>query len=277
MQERVQVQWHEQGIAEVRMVRAAKLNAVDMPMFRALTETGLALAREAKLRAVVLCGEGRAFCSGLDIPALMANVGRKSAADAAASADEDVNLLSRSAESPANFAQRAAWVWRECPAPVIAAVQGIAFGAGLQIALGADLRVVAPDARLSIREMHWGLIPDVTATQTLRHLVGLDVAKELTFTAREVSGAEAKELGMATRLADEPREAALALAREIAARSPSAVRAAKTLWNEAVFGGVEEGLRREEELQRTLIGGKNQLEAVQANLQKRPPAFEDPA
>jgi enoyl-CoA hydratase/carnithine racemase len=185
-------------------------------------------------------------------------------------------LAERDAASPANPLQRAAWVWQEVPVPVIAAVHGVAYGAGLQIALGADIRFVAPDARLSVRETHWGLIPDMAITQTLLHLVPIDVAKELTFTARIVSGTEAKALGLATHLSEAPREDALALARELAGRSPDALRAAKRLWNEAPQLPLAEGLALEERLQRSLMGRANQVEAVRANLDKRAPKFSDP-
>ena len=208
MGERVRVEF-EDGIADVRMVRSDKMNAVDREMFVALAEAGAQLIDDKSVRAVVLSGEGRAFCSGLDIPSLMSGGG-----------DGGPNLLARTGESPANFAQRCAWVWQEVPVPVIAAVHGVAFGAGFQIAMGADIRIVAPDARLSLRELHWGLIPDMAVTQTLRHVVRHDVAKELTFTAREVSGTEAKELGLATHLSDDPLADATALAREIAGRNP---------------------------------------------------------
>jgi enoyl-CoA hydratase/carnithine racemase len=167
-------------------------------------------------------------------------------------------------------------VWKELPVPVIAALHGVAYGGGLQIALGADLRFVTPDARLSVMEIKWGLVPDMSGTQLLRHLVRLDVAKELTFTGRVVSGAEAVELGLATHLSDTPREAALALAREIAQKSPSAIRAGKKLLDAAVIAGVEEGLALEQELQTTLLGRPNQVEAVRANLEKREPRFQDP-
>jgi len=159
---------------------------------------------------------------------------------------------------------------------VIAAVHGVAFGGGLQIALAADLRLVAPDARLSVMEIRWGLIPDMSGTQTLRHLVRLDVAKELTFTGRIVSGEEAVALGLATRVEESPREVALAMARQIAGRSPNAIRAAKRLLNTTVASSQEEGFRLEESIQRSLIGSPNQLEAVQANLEKRAPRFVDP-
>jgi enoyl-CoA hydratase/carnithine racemase len=258
----------EGGVADVRLNRAEKLNAIDQAMFEALVETGTALMSDRSLRAVVLSGEGRAFCAGLDFASFMAMANRDAGAGPA--------LMSRPDQSPANRAQRAAWVWTEVPVPVIAAVHGVAFGGGLQIALGADLRIAAPDAQLSVMEVRWGLIPDLSGTQTLRRLVRLDVAKELTFTGRIVSGHEAAALGLVTRVAEEPRAAALALAREIAAKSPDAIRAGKQLLDRCVQLSVAEGLQLEEQLQRNLIGSANQLEAVQANMQKRAPEFRDP-
>lgn len=266
MEERVRIE-KKDGIAEVRMARADKLNAMDLPMFAALVEAGLECGADRSLRAVVLSGEGRAFSAGLDVQAVMSSLGERR---------KGPRLSDPSDESPANAAQRAAWIWQEVPVPVIAAVHGVAYGAGLQVALGADIRFVAPDAKLSIRETHWGLVPDVALTQTLRNVVGLDVAKELTFTARVVSGTEAKELRLATHVSDDPRRDALALAREIAGRSPDAVRAAKKLLNTALLGSVADGLRLEAELQGTLIGRPNQLEAVKANLERREPRFRDP-
>lgn len=261
MSERVRVSI-ENGVADVRLARAEKLNALDGEMFQALTETGERLAADRSLRAAVLSGEGRAFCAGLDMGSFGGG---------------GPDLFQRRAGSPANLAQSAAWVWTALPVPVIAAVHGVCFGGGLQIALAADVRFVAPDARLSVMEVKWGLIPDVTGSQTLRRLVRLDVAKELTFSGRIVSGAEAAELGLATHLSDTPRDAALELAREIAGKSPDAIRSAKRLLDESGHLGPEEGLRLEEELQRGLLGGPNQLEAVRANLEKRDPRFDDPS
>src|SRR5512135_1304880 len=209
----------QDGIADVRMNRPDKMNALDPAMFEALVETGKALAADKALRAVVLSGEGRAFCAGLDFASFMGM---------AQSERPSRGLLDRDS-SVANFAQQAAWVWTELPVPVIAAVHGVAFGGGLQVALGADIRIVAPDAQLSVMEIKWGLIPDMSGTQILRHLVRLDVAKELTFTGRIVSGTEAVALGLATRLDDDPRQAAFALAAEIATKSPDAIRAGKRL------------------------------------------------
>jgi len=257
----------DRGVADVRLNRPEKLNALDQAMFEALIDTGRTLAADRALRAVVLSGEGRAFCAGLDFASFMGMAGNGGGGA----------LLRRADDTPANAAQRAAWVWTEIPVPVIAAVHGVAFGGGLQIALAADLRIAAPDARLSVMEVKWGLIPDMTGTQTLRHLVRLDVAKELTFTGRIVEANEAASLGLVTRIADDPRAAALGLAHDIAAKSPDAIRAGKHLLNRSVLLGVEDGLRLEEQLQRGLIGSANQVEAVQANLQKRAPAFVDPA
>src|SRR5262245_23691401 len=253
------------GVADVRLSRPEKLNALDPAMFEGLVETGRSLSVDQSVRAVVLSGEGRGFCAGLDFASFMA-----------LGAAGGPRLLAREERSAVNAAQGAAWIWTEVPVPVIAAVHGVAYGGGLQIALAADIRVVAPDAQLSVMEIKWGLIPDMSGTQTLRHLVRLDVAKELTFTGRIVSGEEAVALGLATRVEASPREAALAMAREIAGRSPNAIRAAKRLLNTTVASSQEEGFRLEESIQRSLIGSPNQLEAVQANLERRAPRFVDP-
>lgn len=264
MDDRVRVEISE-GVAEVRLVRGDKHNGLDHRMFEAIIGTGRALAEDRSLRAVVLSGEGPSFCAGFDFASFMR---QGLAIDA---------MLAREEGTPANFAQQAAWVWVELPVPVIAALHGHVYGGGLQLALAADIRYVTADASLSVREIQWGLIPDMTGTQTLRHLVGLDVAKELTFTGREVSGTEAVQLGLATRVEADPRAAARETARQIAARSPDAIRAAKRLLSEAFVGGTEAGLRLEEQVQRTLLGKPNQLEAVAAGMAKRAPKFRDPA
>ena len=163
-----------------------------------------------------------------------------------------------------------------CRFPVIAAIHGVAYGGGLQIALGADMRIVTADARLSVMEIKWGLIPDMSGTQTLRHLVRDDVARELTFTGRIVSGEEARELGLATQAHEDPRQAAYDIAMEIASKSPEGIRAGKALLNEASLVSLEEGLQLEASLQKGLIGTSNQVEAVRANLKKRAPSFSDP-
>jgi enoyl-CoA hydratase/carnithine racemase len=260
---RVEIQGH---VADVQLHRPEKLNALDAGMYEALVEVGTALGRSPDVRAVVVSGAGRAFCAGLDFGRFA-----RMEEQAAGAADD---LLRREPGEPWNLSQKAAWVWRAIPAPVIAAVHGVAYGAGLQVALGADLRLVAGDARLSFREVVWGLVPDMGASQLTRGTVRLDQLRELIYTGRVVSGKEAVALGLATRVADPPYEAALELACEIAARSPAAVRAAKAILNEAPFVSLAQGLRIEEAHARELVGSDEQREAVRANLAERPPGAE---
>lgn len=259
----VQIEGH---VADVRMDRTDKLNALDYEMFQALIETGRSLATTKGVRAVVLSGNGRAFCAGLDFASFMAMAG-----------SGGPTLLDRDGSSPANTAQLAAYVWKELPVPVIAAVHGVCYGGGLQIAAGADIRIVHPEAKLSIREMYWGLVPDMSGTRTLKHLLRADVLKELTFTARIVSGTEAVALGLCTRASNDPHATAMELAAQIAASAPNTMRAAKRLIDDAYrIPDDETGLALEEQLQRSVLQTPNQIEAVQANMMKRPAEFVDP-
>jgi enoyl-CoA hydratase/carnithine racemase len=260
------------GVADVRLARPEKRNALDMAMFAALISTGERLKSEPGVRAVVLSGEGPDFCAGLDFGSFQAMRDGQRLTASASALDE-----LPPAHGPAQATgQRAAYVWADLPMPVIAAVTGNALGGGLQIALGADIRIVTPDARLSVLEIRWGLIPDMTGSQLLPELVGRDVAKELTFTGRMVSGTEAVTLGLATRTDPDPRAAALELARSIAARSPHAVRAAKRLLNLAGRTDLEAGFAAEQKEIGALIGSPNQAEAVSAEFGRRPPQFTDP-
>jgi enoyl-CoA hydratase/carnithine racemase len=272
------------GVADVRLNRPEKMNALDDAMFRGLVAAGERLAKEPGLRAAVLSGEGRAFCAGLDMGSFgaMADAGGPEAKSDPVAGTQDAGegrpargLFQRSS-GLGNRGQQAAWVWQQVPVPVIAAIHGVAYGGGLQVALGADIRVIAPDARLSVMEIKWGLVPDMAGTQTLQHLVRLDIAKELAFTGRIISGTEAVELGLATQLSDTPLAAALEMAREIASKSPDAIRANKQLFNDTRQLDIEAGLKLEERLQGGLIGSPNQVEAVKANLQKRQPDFTEP-
>lgn len=269
MTERVHVTIAD-GVADVRLNRPEKLNALDRPMFEALVATGQRLSADHSVRAVVLSGEGRGFCAGLDFASFMAMAGEGS--------EPSATLLDRRAdESPANFAQHAAWVWTEVPVPVIAALHGVVFGGGLQVALGADIRFAAPDAQLSVMEIRWGLVPDMAITQTLPRLVRADVARELVYTGRRLSGEEAAEAGLVTRVAEDPLAAARELAADIAGRSPDAIRAGKRLLREAWLADAREALLLESELQTALIGSPNQLAAVTAGITKQPGEFTDPA
>lgn len=247
------------------MVRADKHNALDQPMFEGLIKAAEQVAADPSIRAVVLHGEGKSFCSGLDIASFMAGSGGTGV------------LLSRDEGRLANFAQRVAYDWSLVPAPVIAAIHGNCFGGGLQIALGADIRIAAPDSKLSVLEIKWGLVPDMGITQSLPRLLPIDVAKELTFTGRIVSGSEGFALGLVTRTADDPLAVALALAEEIAQKSPDAVRAAKRLYDQTWPGNDAAGaLILESELQSGLIGSPNQIAAVTAGMSGEPPVFTDP-
>ncbi len=264
--DRVNVKIGATGVATVTMVRTDKHNALDQAMFEALMDAAGRLAGEASVRAVVLHGEGKSFCSGLDVASFMS--GERGTGV----------LLERQGDRLANFAQRVAYDWSLVPAPVIAAIHGNCFGGGLQIALGTDIRIAAPDAKLSIMEVKWGLVPDMGITQTLPRLVPIDVAKELTFSGRVVSGSEALALGLVTRNNDDPLRSALALAEEIAQKSPDAVRAAKRLYDEMwVSDDAAAALKRESDLQAGLIGKPNQLAAVVSGMSGEPPVFVDPA
>jgi enoyl-CoA hydratase/carnithine racemase len=254
------------GVADVRLTRGDKHNALDYEMFEALDAAAAELAEAPGLRAVVLSGEGPSFCSGLDFPSFMAR-------------GEDISevLFGHRNGDRANLAQRVTYDWQRLPVPVIGALHGNCIGGGAQLALGPDIRIAAPDLRFSILEIKYGLIPDMGITQTLPHLVGLDVAKELVFTGRTVGAEEALRAGLVTRVADDAHAEALALAREIAARSPDAIRRGKRLLNEAAWAHSEDGLELEEAMQRELLGSPNQVAAVQAAFTKEPAEFADPA
>ena len=256
------------GVADVRFNRPDKRNALDADQFQAIADAGTRLTSEPGVRAVVLSGEGASFCAGLDFSIF------GQFADSAASGGVKIGALTESGIT--HLAQQVCWVWQELPVPVIAAVQGHALGGGAQIALGADIRISTADAKWSIREVHWGLIPDMTGTYVLSQLVRPDVAKELTFTARLFDGTEAHALGIVTRLADDPYAAAHALAAEIAGRSPHAVRGAKALYNRLFARHAADQFAAEREVIGGLIGTPNQIEAITANLENRAPAFADP-
>ncbi|GIQ75881.1 crotonase/enoyl-CoA hydratase family protein [Bradyrhizobium sp. RD5-C2] len=253
------------GVADIRLDRPDKLNALDPAMFTAIAAIGAQLKDNPKIRAVVLSGEGQAFCAGLDIERLVATTEGQSILPF-------VDLGQRT-HGIANFAQHLVWLWRELPVPVIAAVHGIAFGGGFQLMLGADIRYLAPATRLAVIEAKWGLVPDMAGTQLMRHLAREDVVRELTYTARVFSAEEALGYGFATRIVEQPHYAALETARAIADRSPDAIRAAKRLLNLAVDRDAATGLAAETAEQALLLGTPNHVEAVRANLERRPPQW----
>ena len=257
------------GVADVRLNRPDKYNALSPDMFKAIIGAGERLAEAKEVRAVVLSGNGRGFCAGLDMESMAGMAG-----DSSDGGGTD-SLLKRD-DRPENHAQRPAYVWKRLPVPVISAMHGVAYGGGAQIALGADIRIAAPDTKISVMEIKWGLIPDMSLTQTLRDLVPLDVAKELTFTGRVLSGEDAKQLGLVTHVSEDPHAHAMQLAREIAGKNPDAIRAGKQLLEASWHADERTGLELESSLQMALIGSDNQKEAVMANFEKRPPVFKDP-
>lgn len=251
-------------VADVRLNRPEKYNSLNPDMFKAIIEAGQTVAEDTSVRAVVLSGEGRGFCAGLDFQGF-AEMGEKGG----------LSLMEHQKDQIANNAQLPGMIWKQVPVPVIAALHGVAFGGGLQIALGADIRIASPGTRLSVMEIKWGIIPDMSATQTLRDLVRIDVAKELTFSGRIVEAAEAEKLGLVTRISGDPLAEAHQMAEEFAARNPSAVSAAKHLLETAWHANAEDGLKLEASLQKSLMGTPNQMEAAAANFEKRAPRFAD--
>ena len=263
MSERVSVAIHDH-VAEVELRRPDKFNALDLEMFQALAGIASKLRGDSTVRAVVLHGAGDNFCAGIDLDMLQG--GGEDAMRA---------LLAPVQGSPANLAQQAAFGWRQLPMPVICALQGIAYGGGLQIAMGADIRYAAPNTQMSIMEIKWGLIPDMAISTTLRHLVAPDRIKELAWTARVFDADEAERLGLVTRIEADPLAAARATAASIAGRSPDAVRGIKRLVNEAWNLSDEASLALEAHIQAAVLKSPNQAEAVRANLEKRAPEFDD--
>jgi enoyl-CoA hydratase/carnithine racemase len=252
------------GIADVRFNRPDKRNALDREQFASIAEAGEALKSAEGVRVIVLSGEGASFCAGIDLSMFGSlDITTGDRGDPGAVAEGAITHL----------AQQVCWVWREQPVPVIAAIHGHALGGGFQIALGADIRIVHPDTKLAVRELYWGLIPDMTGTFTLGRLIRDDIARELTYTARVFDGREALELGIATRLSDEPRAAAMELAAQIASSSPDAIRAAKALFDRKFAAGAAEQFAAERHQIARLIGSPNQREAVAANVEGRPAAF----
>jgi enoyl-CoA hydratase/carnithine racemase len=255
------------GVAEVTLNRPDKLNALDPAMFEAIIAAGERLSRTKGLRAVIIVGAGKGFCAGLDKASFAAMAG-------GSAGQQFADIVART-HGIANAWQQATYVWRTLPVPVIAAIHGVAFGGGFQIALGADIRYVAPDARLAILEIKWGLVPDMGGIVLMRELARSDVIRELAMTGRVFSGEEALTYGFATGLHADPLAAARATAREIAARSPHAVRAVKRLLNASADADTSAILLVESKEQATLLASPNQIEAVRAGMEGRPGRFAD--
>lgn len=259
-----------QGVADVRLNRPEKRNAIDSDVMTGLLSAIEQIKTNKKVRVVVLSGAGKSFCAGLDMASIGDMLSGDLTSDDAASAYDDLSATG------ANRAQQLGWGWQELEVPVIAAIHGGAMGGGLNIALGADIRIVTPDAKLGFVEITFGLLPDMSATQTLPQLARLDRIKELILTGRKFSGEQAYDYGLATILSDTPLEDALAMARTMADRNPDAVRAGKKLLNNALDCSVREGLIAESDCSRNLMGTANQLEAIMSGFENRQPRFIDP-
>ena len=261
--ERVTIDLGEDGVAQVRLNRPEKMNALDPEMFARIIEAGQTLNQMKGLRAVVLSGEGASFCAGLDVSSF------------GAAPNPDQAPLAERTYGNANLFQEVAMQWRKLPVPVIAAIHGVCFGGGIQIASGADIRVVHPESRMAIMELKWGLVSDMGGYALWRGLVRDDVLRELIYTNRQFSGAEAKDLGLATYLDDDPVAKATAIATEIANRNPHAIRAAKRLQDAMVDLDTDSILQAESDEQHEIMRTKNQIEAVMAGMQKRAANFDD--
>jgi len=254
----------QNNIATVTLNRPDKKNAMSFEMMAELVETGKTLAATKDLRAIILTGSNNCFCAGIDLESLISIAPRM---------DEVRNkILNPPNGEAANEFQAPVTIWSTLPVPVIAALEGVAYGAGAQLALGADFRIASPDTKLSIMEAKWGLIPDMGASQSLPKLMRADAAMELIMTGRVLEADEALKLGLLTCIADNPLDAAIALAQNFTTKSPDAITAAKQLVN-GTWGCGDAGLKLEAELQAAIIGQPNQMEMVIAQMQKRTPKF----
>jgi enoyl-CoA hydratase/carnithine racemase len=260
MNDRVSITVTDQ-IADVRLTRGDKMNAIDPAMFEGIGAAIDELATMDNVRCVVLSGEGRALCAGLDMTSMAGGGSGLSSRDR----NDQGSILP----------QHVTWGWRNLPMPVIAAVHGVAFGGGFQIMSGADIRIAAPGTRFAIRESYWGLVPDMAGFPVWRTLVRDDVLRELAYTAREFDADEALRHGFITRVADDPHAAAMELATAIAGRSPHAIRGIKRLCNMAHDADPRTMLEAETREQVAVIGKPNMMEAVAANMGKRAPVFQD--
>ena len=261
--DRVALELGEDGVAQVRLTRGDKMNALDPAMFEAIIAAGEELRGMQGVRAVVLSGEGRAFCAGLDLSNFTAQPA------------EDRKPITERTHGNANLFQEVAMTWRKCPVPVVAALHGVCFGGGLQIASGADIRIAHPETRMAIMEMKWGLVPDMGGFALWRGQVRDDVLRGLVYTNREFDGEEAKKMGFVTRTRDDPLDFATLVASEIANRNPDAIRAAKRLFAIMPDSDTDAILLAESEEQGKVIRTPNQVEAVMAGMQKRAPNFTD--
>jgi enoyl-CoA hydratase/carnithine racemase len=253
MNDRVLIETKD-DIAIVTLNHPNKFNALDMPMFEAIDDIGKQLSKNRGIKVVILKGEGKAFCSGLDVPQVMKDP------------RNITELLKKPNGRADNLVQRVSLIWRDLPQPVIAVTHGYCLGGGFQIALGADFRFTTADCQFSILESKWGLIPDMGATVLLRELIPIDLAKELTMSARKFNGDDALKMNLVTRVCQDPMLEALEFARLLCSKSPDAVVAAKRLYNESWLADERTALEWETKLQKILLLSWNQIAQLSKNL-----------
>ena len=256
----------ENGVADMRLSRPEKMNSLDRGMWDAMIETAERLDADRAVRVIVLSGEGKAFCAGLDMSEFQSML--------EGGGDQPLPIAPRT-HGDANKMQYAMLAWRRHRVPVIVAAHGVAVGGGLQLMASADISYVHPETKMSVLEAKWGLIPDIGATNMAPFRIREDIVRELTYTARMFSGVEAQGYGFATHVSETPLEDAMKLAREIAGRSPDAVQRAKKLINAMQAKTPSEMLQLESDLQSEIIGKPNQIEAIMAGLEKRAGNFKD--
>ncbi|GGU25151.1 crotonase/enoyl-CoA hydratase family protein [Nocardioides albus] len=249
------------GIAQVRLNRPDKLNALTLELLRELVDTAKELGKNHDLRAVVIAGEGDAFTAGLDFASVLRDPKKV------------VGALLPVPFRGTNLFQESVWAWRRLPVPVIAAVHGHCLGGGVQIALGADFRIAEPDSQWSVLEGKWGIIPDMTGIRSLSEVVGIDTAKKLTMTAEQFSGERAYELGLVTELSADPVATATAFARKLSERSPDQLAAAKRLFNDTWYGPIKRTFSRERIEQVRLLFGENTKIAREAAFKREKPTY----
>jgi enoyl-CoA hydratase/carnithine racemase len=258
--EYVLVELNADGIGHLQLARPDKLNSITEDAVYALIEAGDVLRKQEALRCVIVSGQGRAFCAGIDKSVVSGQSKPK------------IKLIERT-HGDTNPFQQVGMQFRRLPVPVITAIHGVCFGAGLAIASGADIRIATADARLSVMEMRWGLVPDMAMFVLFKSIVREDTLALLTLTAKEFSGAEAKEYGLVTEVAEDPLAEAWKLANDIALKNPDGVRACKRLFEVSRYASVEEVLLRESEEQFAIAGSPNQMETAMSQLERRPPKY----
>lgn len=262
----------ENHIAHLQLNRPDAHNAINGAIMNGLLDFARQMMNPGEVRVIVISGKGKSFCAGID----MSSFAEMASGDLNSEREDVTEAMADLSPAGANRAQQIGWLWQEVPIPVIAAIHGVSLGGGFNLALGADIRLVHPQASLGLVEITWGLTPDMSATQSLRRLTSLDRAKELAMTGRRFSGEQALDYGLATEVTPTPVEDALALAEQIVGRNPDAVRAIKQVLNQSALVGVAEGLQQEAAASQGILGSSNQVEAISAKFEGRLACFSDP-